>query len=75
MVRLLMMALLLALAAGCDEGPAERAGREVDEAAEELRHGSEGAMERAGRKTDEALGEAKEKMEELGDKIERELED
>lgn len=35
----------------------EKAGREVDEAIEKLKHGDEGTLEKAGRKIDEALEE------------------
>jgi hypothetical protein len=65
-------ALLLLLAgAGCrDEGPAERAGRAIDDAAREagdsLREaaGGEGALERAGREADETLAKMKKAIEE-----------
>ena len=61
--RILVMgsALLLALGSfGCrQEGPAERAGRAVDEALEDAGEG----LEEAGDKMEEALDSAKEKME------------
>ena len=56
--------------AGCrEEGPAERAGRAIDDAAREagdsLRDlaGEEGALERAGREADEAIGKVKRAIE------------
>jgi hyperosmotically inducible protein len=58
-------AVLVGLAAvlvlgGCrEEGAAEKAGRKLDEAVEELTHPGEGPLEKAGRKTDEALEDAK----------------
>ncbi len=65
----LAIALLLA-AAGCrEEGPAERAGRAIDDAAREagdsLRElaGEEGALERAGREADETLERMKRAVE------------
>lgn len=38
----------------------EKAGREVDETIEKLKHGDEGTLEKAGRKIDEALEEDEE---------------
>lgn len=35
----------------------EKAGREVDETIEKLKHGDEGTLEKAGRKIEEALEE------------------
>ena len=58
-------ALSLAVWTGCpsDEGPLEKAGRELDEAAEKAvdkahELAGEGTMEKAGRKMDEAADEA-----------------
>jgi len=49
------------LIGGCrEEGPAEKAGRKVDEAVERLRHGDEGTLEKAGRKVDEAVDRLRE---------------
>ncbi len=61
------LAAALALgAAGCrEEGPAARAGRALDEAAEDAREGlrgiveDDGPLERAGREADEAIERAK----------------
>jgi hypothetical protein len=57
-------------ASGCrEEGPAERAGRAIDDAAREagdsLRDlaGEEGTLERAGREADEALAKVKKAIE------------
>jgi hypothetical protein len=64
--------VITAMLAGCrEEGPAEKAGREVDEAVDELKHGSEGAMEKAGRKLDEAADEVEDEI----DDAKRELND
>ena len=57
---------LLATSACREEGPLEKAGREVDEAVEKLKHGDEGTLEKAGRKIDEALEEAEEEREKSG---------
>jgi hypothetical protein len=68
----LRIALAAALALGAlackEEGPAERAGRKMDEAIEKLRHGDEGAVEKAGRKMDEAVEEARGEIDELREK-------
>jgi hyperosmotically inducible periplasmic protein len=69
----LRLALMVALALGgsaCkEEGPAEKAGRKLDEAiddaADKLRHGDEGAIEKAGRKIDEAVEDVEDEIEEL----------
>jgi hypothetical protein len=48
-------ALLMLPILGCrEEGPAEKAGRKVDETIDKLRHPNEGPLEKAGRKADEA---------------------
>ncbi len=67
----LALAALFALAAGgCrEEGRAERAGRELDEAVEKLRHGDEGALERAGRKIDEAVEDVEEAVDEAREDV------
>jgi len=68
----LRLALSAALALGAvackEEGPAEKAGRKMDEAVEKLRHGGEGSVEKAGRKMDEALEDAGDEIEELREK-------
>ncbi len=52
-------------AVGCrEEGPAEKAGRAVDEAMEELAQGGEGAVEEAGRQADEAIEKARKAVQE-----------
>jgi len=53
----LVACTLLALAGCREEGTMEKAGREVDETIEKLKHGDEGTLEKAGRKIDEALEE------------------
>lgn len=60
---LALAGVVLLAAGGCSEpGPAEKAGKSVDEAIEKLRHGDEGALEKAGRKMDEAIDEAEKKL-------------
>lgn len=55
--------LLAGGVSGCrEEGPAEKAGRAVDEAIDEAIHGDEGALEEAGREIDEAIEQTKEKI-------------
>ena len=70
--RFLWLALLLAGLAGApgcrEEGVAEKAGRKLDEAVDELAHPNEGALEKLGRKTDEALDDAKQKVAEAVEK-------
>ena len=63
---LLLWALaVLALAGACrEEGAAERAGRKIDEALDELTRPNEGPLEKLGRKTDEALEDAQRALEE-----------
>jgi len=67
MSRLVIAALLLALASGLgcrEEGAVEKAGRKLDEVVDKLEHPNEGPLEKLGRKTDEALDDAKEAVEE-----------
>jgi hypothetical protein len=81
----IVTAMALAMALGCskkeDEGPAERAGKQMDEAVEETKdYTSEkmdeagDAMEEAGDYTSEKMDEAREytgeKMEDMGDAME-----
>lgn len=55
----LVSALVLLPVAGCDrEGPAERTGRKVDDAIDELKHPGEGPLEKSGRKIDDAVDDA-----------------
>jgi hypothetical protein len=65
-----LVAALSFAGAGCkEEGPAEQAGRAIDEAAESAQEGvqeltrEEGAFEKAGEKADEAIEDAMEKVE------------
>lgn len=60
--------------AGCrEEGPAEKAGKKVDEMVDRLRHGDEGDLEKAGRKLGEAVDdvvqETGEALEDLGEEL------
>ncbi|HEU4427537.1 MAG TPA: hypothetical protein VFT98_02190 [Myxococcota bacterium] len=69
-IRTALIAALALGAFGCkEEGPAEKAGRKLDEAVddavEKLRHGDEGAIEKAGRKIDEAVEDVGDEIEEL----------
>jgi hypothetical protein len=57
------LGLLVALGACREEGAAEKAGRKIDEAVDDLTHPDEGALEKLGRKTDEAIEDAKRKVE------------
>jgi len=73
-----MWMLAASLAAGTfacrEEGPAERAGRQADEAIERAQEGAEGAMERLGREVDEAAeatSEAKEQVEDAAEEVTR----
>jgi hypothetical protein len=67
----IVAALSFAGVVGChDEGPAEKAGRAIDEAAEDVQEGvqdltqEEGAFEKAGEAVDEGIDKAKEAAEE-----------
>jgi len=60
---------------GChEEGPAEKAGRAIDEAAENVQEGvqelskPDGTFEKAGEATDDAIDKAKEAVEEMTEK-------
>lgn len=65
---LLLAGLALGVATGChEEGPAERAGRQIDEAVEETREAGEGTLEELGREVDEAVKESKEAADEIKD--------
>jgi hypothetical protein len=70
---ILVGALLIGGAVSCrEEGPTERAGRAVEEAAEDLREGSEDAAEEIREGVDDAAEETREAAERLGDRIEGE---
>ena len=76
----LAAALALGGATACKkEGPAEKAGRKIDDAFDKLTHPNEGPIERAGRRVDEAFDDAKEdvrdRTEELKEKAADALED
>jgi gas vesicle protein len=75
-LRLFLAAGLALAAAACkQEGPAEKAGRKMDEALEKLRHGDEGVVERTARKLDEALEEAGDEIEDAVDDVKDDLGD
>jgi hypothetical protein len=57
-----LISFTLVLGACQEEGPLEKAGREVDEAWDEITHPNEGRLEKAGRKLDEAIEDAEEKL-------------
>jgi hypothetical protein len=60
-----LAALALALAGACrEEGAAEKAGRRLDRALDELAHPNEGPLEKLGRKADEAFDSVKDALEE-----------
>ncbi len=69
----LAMAISLCFALqGCsDEGPAEKAGREADEAVKELQESGEGALERLGRETNEAVKETGEAVDAVTEEVEK----
>jgi outer membrane murein-binding lipoprotein Lpp len=55
-------ALVITLTLGCDsEGPAEKAGEQIDEAVEELSQ-PQGTAEQAGEAVDDTVDEAKEEL-------------
>lgn len=53
------VAAALALVVGCDKGPAQKAGANVDKALGQDRVFSKGPVEKAGRKLDKAVDEIK----------------
>jgi hypothetical protein len=66
-----LVAALSFASVGChEEGPAEKAGKAIDDAAESVEEGvqelteQDGALEKAGEHADEAIDEAKEMLEE-----------
>lgn len=65
--------VVIALGTCKQEGPAERTGREIDEAAEKLGEAVEkkGPLEHAGEKMDSAIDNAGEALEEAGEKAKR----
>ncbi len=70
----LVAAALMLGTTGCsEEGPAEKAGKKVDEMVDRMRHGDEGDLEKAGRKlgeaVDDAVRETGEALEELGEDL------
>ena len=71
-LRTLCLALGAVLAVGVfacrEEGTAEKAGRKIDEAVENVRNGGDGALENLGEKADDALDEAKDAVDDLKDK-------
>jgi len=60
---LALLGIFFAFLACREQGPVEKAGREIDKAVEKLQHGDEGTLEKAGRKVDEALEGAKKEFE------------
>jgi hypothetical protein len=67
---LFMSALLVALP-GCEkqEGPLEKAGKEVDQAVEDMGQPKEGPLEQAGQAVDDATEKLGEQVEKTGDNI------
>jgi hypothetical protein len=65
--------VVIVLGACKQEGPAERTGREIDEAAEKLGEAVEkkGPSERAGESIDDAVNNAGEALEEAGEKVKK----
>ena len=65
-----------AFAAGCEQGPAERAGEEIDSAYERATQGEpdvrDGPLERAGEEIDEAGEAARRTADDLGDTARKE---
>jgi hypothetical protein len=59
---LVLGGLLPLIGVGCNEGPAERAGKQIDQAARDVRdtvNPPSGPAEAAGRKIDDAIGRAR----------------
>ena len=71
-IRTLCLALGAVLAVGAfacrEEGAAEKAGRKIDEAVENVRNAGDGALEDLGEKADDAVDEAKDAVDDLKDK-------
>lgn len=67
---LIMSAFFFALP-GCqrEEGPLEKAGKDVDQAVENFTQPKDGPAERAGQAVDDATEKAGEKLEHAGDRV------
>jgi len=71
--RALYAGLMVFALGGCrSEGPAERAGRKLDETVDDLTR-SKGPVERAGEKIDKAVDSAGEALEETGKKARKSI--
>ena len=72
-VMVCMGSVVVVLGACKQEGPAERTGRKIDEAAEKLGEAVEkkGPLERAGENMDNAVDDAGEAIEEAGEKAKK----
>lgn len=72
-VMMCMGFIVIVLGACKQEGPAERTGREIDEAAEKLGEAVEkkGPLERAGESMDNAVDNTGEALEEAGEKAKK----
>lgn len=72
-IAILPAALAIALAAGCSEqqqpGPAEKAGKAIDQTVEEAGRETEAALEKAGDYTSDKLKEAGEALEQAGEDL------
>lgn len=72
--RALYTGLVILVLVGCQsEGPAERAGKQLDEAVDDLTK-SKGPVERAGEKIDKAVDSAGESLEDAGKKARQAVE-
>ena len=69
----LVAAMVLGTLACREEGPAEKAGRKLDEAVDELT--GKGAAERLGEDIDEAVGSAKQALDDTVEKARKAAED
>jgi hypothetical protein len=70
-----LAALAMTLTAGCSEqqqpGPAEKAGKEIDQSVEKAGHETQAALEKAQDYTSEKVKEAGKALEETGEKLQK----
>jgi ABC-type branched-subunit amino acid transport system substrate-binding protein len=68
----LLAALAMAVSVGCTEqqsGPAEKAGKEIDQAVEKAGQETQSTLEKAGDYTSEKVDQAGEQLEQAGEKM------
>ena len=67
------LAATIGVGACREEGAAEKAGRKLDQAIDDLRHPNEGALEKAGRKLDEAVDDASDAVQDAVEDVRKDV--